>query len=305
LADADLLLPVSRFTGDLVSKEQGIPLERFRILPNTFEPEEFKIGPKPEYLLKRYNLSPDQPVILTVGRLSSAERYKGQDRVLRSLKAIVEQSGKSKVESRNESSDLPAPGSLLLASSLRYLIVGDGDDRPRLEKLAEELGVREMVIFAGKVPAEELCDHYNLCDVFAMPSTGEGFGIVFLEALACGKPVIAGNKDASRDAVLDGELGVLVDPDNLQELTEALAAVLTEVTVTDAQQRPGFPSLKFKVEGNSLASDLRPLPSGPRVPAIIFDPEALRAKVIEHFGYEKFKQRLSEILAPLLEKLRR
>lgn len=124
---------------------------------------------------------------------------------------------------------IPTSGLRPLTSDLRYLIVGDGDDRPRFESLADELGVRELVIFAGKVPSEELCDHYNLCDLFAMPSTGEGFGIVFLEALACGKPVIAGSKDASRDALLDGELGVLVDPEDPRELRDAIVAILAEV----------------------------------------------------------------------------
>lgn len=80
--------------------------------------------------------------------------------------------------------------------------------------------------FAGRVPAEELADHYRLCDVFAMPSTGEGFGIVFLEAMACGKPVIGGTRDAAVDALRHGELGVLVDPEDPVQLRDALIAVL-------------------------------------------------------------------------------
>jgi glycosyltransferase involved in cell wall biosynthesis len=151
LAGANVLLPVSRYTRDVVGKEQAIALERFRILPNAFDPSVFRIGPKPGYLLKRYGLAPDQPVILTVGRLDAAERYKGQDRILRILSEIREQ-----------------------ISEVRYLIVGDGNDRPRLRKLAEELGLTDSVIFAGKVPEGELNDHYNLCDLFAMPSTVKG-----------------------------------------------------------------------------------------------------------------------------------
>jgi glycosyltransferase involved in cell wall biosynthesis len=265
IAKAGLIVPISGYTAKRVIQEQGISPERLRILGCVVDAEQFQIGPKPDYLLKRYNLSPGQPVILTVGRLSTAERYKGHDRVLR---AIAEQSRKSKVESRNsDASDLQSP-----ISDLRYLIVGDGNDRPRLDKLAEELGVREIVTFAGKVPAEELCDHYNLCDVFAMPSTGEGFGIVFLEALACGKPVLAGNRDASADALLQGELGVLVDPDNPNELRDAIVSIL--------QRKHPHP--------------------------LIYHPEALRQKVIESFGYEKFKERLAAILGPLLnEKVER
>ncbi len=283
VVEADLLLPVSRYTRDVVAKELELPPERFCVLPNAFDPDEFRISTKPDYLLQRYGLSPDQPVILTVGRLSSTERYKGHDRILRILSEVRSQW--SAVSGRS--------------SDLRYLVVGDGDDRPRLEALAEELGVREMVIFAGKVPAEELCDHYNLCDVFAMPSTGEGFGIVFLEALACGKPVIAGNKDASRDAVLDGELGVLIDPDDPRELLEAIVTILSrqnaeklKTAVTAAEQRPGFQTLKSE----PLTSDLRPLASAVRIPEIVFQPEALRAKVIEEFGFDKFRETLQEYL---------
>jgi glycosyltransferase involved in cell wall biosynthesis len=73
---------------------------------------------------------------------------------------------------------------------------------------------------------EEPADHYRLCDVFAMPSTGEGFGIVFLEAMACGKPVIGGTRDSAVDALRHGELGVLVDPEDPAQLRDALVSVL-------------------------------------------------------------------------------
>ena len=108
---------------------------------------------------------------MTVSRLASSERYKGHDRVIRSL-----------------------PRVLLKHPETIYLIVGDGDDRPRLEALASEFGVRDKVRFAGLVAGEELPDYFRLADVFVMPSTGEGFGIVFLEAMACGIDVIGGNQ---------------------------------------------------------------------------------------------------------------
>ncbi len=92
--------------------------------------------------------------------------------------------------------------------------------------MAKDLGVAEHVIFAGFVPDEELPDHYRLADVFAMPSTGEGFGIVFLEALACGTPVLAGNRDGSTDALDAGRLGTLVDPLSDEEITDGLSALL-------------------------------------------------------------------------------
>lgn len=238
--NADRLLPVSRFTRDAVAKEQDIPLDRFRVVPNTIDSARFNIGKKAAYLQKRYGLWEEQRVIVTVGRLNSAEAYKGHDRILRVLAEIRGQ-----------------------VPDLRYIIIGDGDDRPRLEQLARSKGVAELVIFAGKVPANELNDHYNLCDLFAMPSTGEGFGIVFLEALACGKPVLGGNKDASSEALRDGELGVLVNPDDRSELRGTIVSILK-------REHP------------------HPL---------IYQPKILRQKVIEHFGNEKFKNTLTSCLA--------
>ena len=95
-----------------------------------------------------------------------------------------------------------------------YLIVGDGDDRPRLEALSAEIGVADKVRFVGSARAEELPDYFRLADVFVMPSTGEGFGIAFLEAMASGIPVIGGNQDGSLDPLGDGTLGIAVDPEN-------------------------------------------------------------------------------------------
>src|SRR5262249_11857510 len=106
------------------------------------------------------------------------------------------------------------------------MIVGDGSDRARLEALVQSLGLQEQVMFAGKIPESEKLDHYNLADGFAMPSTSEGFGFVFLEAAACGLPVLGGRTDGSRDALVDGQLGVMIDPENTDELLEGLEEIL-------------------------------------------------------------------------------
>jgi glycosyltransferase involved in cell wall biosynthesis len=105
--------------------------------------------------------------------------------------------------------------------------VGGGDDRARLEQLADRHGVLPRVLFTGEVPGHEKIDHYHLADAFAMPSTGEGFGIVFLEAAACGLPVLGGATDASRDPLRDGEMGVLVDPADPALLLEGLCQILS------------------------------------------------------------------------------
>ena len=145
----------------------------------------------------------------TVSRLSSLERYKGHDRVIHTLPRVLQQH----------------PDTI-------YLVVGDGDDRPRLESLTVECGVRKNVQFAGLVPEEELPGYFRLADVFVMPSEAEGFGIVFLEAMATGIRVIGGSQDGSRDALCDGALGTLVDPGNGEELASAIIAALDDPTRT-------------------------------------------------------------------------
>ena len=154
------------------------------------------------------------PNLLTTGRLDSRERYKGHDRMIRAFPQILRR-----------------------YPNARYTIVGEGDDRERLEALADEIGVGRSIHFVGFVDDEELDSYYNDCDVFVMPSTGEGFGIVFLEAMLHGKPVVAGNRDGSREPVENGRTGWLVDPDDL----DALAAAILDL-LDDPEKRAAFGS---------------------------------------------------------------
>lgn len=236
---ADLLLPVSSFTRDRVMHNYAVPAERMHLLPDTFEPDRFTIGPKPPRLLSRHGLGENDAVILTVGRLSAAEGYKGHDRLIQALPRIRAQ-----------------------VANAKYLIVGDGDDRPRLETIAREQKVADAVIFAGRVQHEDLPDYYRLCDLYAMPSTGEGFGIVFLEALGAGKAVLAGNGDGAVDALNGGELGVLVDPNDEAALAETVTALLMRT---------------------------HPHP-------LVNHPELLRQRAIERFGPERFQQAVAHLL---------
>src|SRR5207249_10072823 len=98
------------------------------------------------------------------------------------------------------------------------------------------LGVERHVVFAGYIPEEQKADHYRLADAFVMPGRGEGFGIVYLEAMACGIPVVASKADASREAVLDGRLGVLADPSNPQEIHAAIQEI--HAAIKEALARP-------------------------------------------------------------------
>ena len=185
--------------------------EQGHIIPDCVDLSKFAPGPKPAQLLERYGLC-GRRVIMTLGRLSAAERYKGIDEVLALMPSLVQ--------------EMP---------DLVYLIVGDGDDRGRLKAKAASLGVERHVVFAGYIPEEQKADHYRLADAFVMPGRGEGFGIVYLEAMACGIPVVASKADASREAVLDGRLGVLADPSNPQEIHGAIKEALARPRVRKKQ----------------------------------------------------------------------
>jgi glycosyltransferase involved in cell wall biosynthesis len=163
----------------------GVPV---RILPNAIERSDFGVGPKDEKLLERYGIR-GKKVLATLGRLASAERMKGFDEIISLM-----------------------PRMLKHDPNLVYLVMGDGNDRHRLEEKAQALGVGRAVIFCGPIDETEKAAHYRLADLYVMPSSGEGFGFVFLEALACGIPVVASKRDGGREAVRDGKLGILVDP---------------------------------------------------------------------------------------------
>ncbi len=111
-------------------------------------------------------------------------------------------------------------------------------------------------MFAGRIPANELVDHYRLADVFVMPSTGEGFGIVFLEAAASGVPVIGGRTGGSWDALREGVLGDAVDPEDLDELAHAICAALSRSRPVDASAVDAFRLDKYRAHVESLAGEL-------------------------------------------------
>lgn len=203
LRRADQLLAVSQWTRDRLLALRGIDAAKVTVLPNTYDDARFVPGVYPAELAARYGLRSGEKVILTVARLDAGEGYKGYDRILEALPEVRRECG-----------------------PVRYLVVGKGEDRERLERMAEALGVAEAVTFAGFVPDEELADYYRLADVFAMPSTGEGFGIVFLEAMGCGTPALGGNRDGSVDALDEGRLGSLVDPLSVEEITHGLIRLL-------------------------------------------------------------------------------
>ena len=190
LRKADRIWTISRYTRDSLRDSfasrtcatNQLNPEKFQIVPCTVNQNIFTIGSKSPDLLAKYNLR-DAKILMTVARLRSTDNYKGVDVTIQALPQIAK-----------------------TFENVKYLVIGRGDDRSRLAKLAADLGVADRVIFAGFVPTENLAAHYRLADAYVMPSQ-EGFGIVYLEALACGIPVLAGDADGSADPLQDGKLG--------------------------------------------------------------------------------------------------
>ena len=193
-------------------------------VPMAVDHDTFYPQPTSPDVIQRYDLE-GQLVLLTVGRL--VER-KGVDAALRTLAALGDRLG-----------------------SWRYLIVSDGPFRAQLEELTDELGLADRVVFTGYVDEAELPLLYNASDIFLMPNrqlpeadggslSVEGFGIVFLEAAACGKPVIAGRSGGAVHAVKDGINGLLVDADS-DELSDALL----NLADADQRQRMGDAGIAF------------------------------------------------------------
>ncbi|HZT88959.1 MAG TPA: glycosyltransferase family 4 protein [Stellaceae bacterium] len=194
---ADLVLCVSRYTRRRVLNWATVAPERVLVLPNTCGAA-FAPGDRAE-VRGRLGLA-GRRVLLTVGRLDRRERYKGHDRVIRALPDLVAQ-----------------------GHDIVYLVVGDGDDADRLAEVANACGVADRVRFLGRLRPEALRDVYRAADLFVMPSTGEGFGIAFLEAAASGTAAVGLDAGGAADALAEGELGVLASE---KEFPDAVARCL-------------------------------------------------------------------------------
>ncbi len=182
LRGAAAIWTISRYSRDQLCAANGVDPERVQMVPCVVDIDSFTPGPKPQALIERYGLA-GHPVLMTVARLWSGDIYKGVDVTLRALPTIAQ-----------------------AFPEVKYLVIGRGDDQPRLAQLAQDLGIADRVVFAGFVAAPDLVEHYRVADAYVMPSQ-EGFGIVYLEAMACGLPVLSGDADGSADPLQDGQLG--------------------------------------------------------------------------------------------------
>jgi len=204
LLHASLVLAPSRYTAEQIVRLQQVPQDRVSVVPHGI-PNPLPHGNDSHSANNLLPANRQGLVLLSVARMQSAEKYKGIDAVMRSLRLVVQQ--------------IP---------ELTYYIVGDGDDRPRLEALARECRLEQSVIFTGRIPDSELWERYQNCDMFVLPSTGEGFGLVFVEAMSFGKPVIASRTGATPEVVIDGVNGFLVEGQNEASLSERILRLATD-----------------------------------------------------------------------------
>ena len=195
---ASLATASSRITRDRFLDWSKLDSNRARVLHNPVDLDRFTPGPRPLELVERYGLA-GKRALLTLGQLRGGNRGKGHDEITTVLPRLLERH-----------------------PDLVWLVVGDGPDRARIEQRVQTAGLADHVRFAGTIREEEKLAHYRVADAFALAGTTEGLGIVYLEALATGLPVLGSALDGSRDALRDGELGTLVDPTNPQALCAGL-----------------------------------------------------------------------------------
>jgi phosphatidyl-myo-inositol dimannoside synthase len=234
------IISISSFTIEKMRTWAELASGRSFLIPNAIDLSRYTPGVKNEQLVSRLNLQ-GRHVLLTLGRMDAAEQAKGFDEILDVLPRLV--------------SEIP---------DIVYVAVGDGTDRPRLEAKARALGLADRAIFPGYVTEEEKLDYYRLADVFVMPSRLEGFGYVFLEALAVGIPVIASKVDGSREAVMNGEWGLLVDPSDPEELIAAVRRALLSPTVPRPEELQFFSRSRFERRCHDALDTLRGLDHGSR-----------------------------------------
>jgi phosphatidylinositol alpha-1,6-mannosyltransferase len=202
LRGANLILTPTKDTADHIATEQQIPRDRVRVLPWALDPDFEALAAATSQSALPANF-PSGRIILTVGRWQSNERYKGMDTLISALPRLLHE-----------------------WTDLQLVAVGEGDDQVWLEQLAEGCGVRRHVHFFSGLSYSELAACYSACEIFALPSRGEGFGLVYLEAMARGKPVIGGAHGGAVEVIDDGRTGYLVQHGDAPQLATSIETLL-------------------------------------------------------------------------------
>jgi phosphatidyl-myo-inositol dimannoside synthase len=234
LRHAQGVISVSSDTAERMVKAQSLDRERVFVVSPALDPAfiEAPCG------VDIPSLPPNSRMLLTVARLISSEPGKGVDSVIAVL-----------------------PDVLKAVPDLFYVIIGGGDLQPGLEAIARRSPARDRILFVGKLKLDQLKSYYSRCDVFVMPSRQEGFGIVFVEAMALGKPVVAGNHGGAPEVVRDGVTGYLIDSNDYKTLTQRLIQILQDEAL---RRRMG---------------------------------EAGRERVEQNFTFPRFEEKLTKILS--------
>lgn len=210
LRNSDAIVAVSKFTKAYLINRFNLDDSDITLIPNGVDLDKFSPSEKPDTLLDRYNLK-NKFILLTVGRLVPR---KGIDNTLKAL-----------------------PLALQSIPDLHYMIVGTGPYEDELKHLVDELDLHDHVTFTGRIDETELVDHYRLCDLFIMANRTmpdgdtEGFGLVFLEANACAKPVIGGKAGGAVEAVIDGYNGISVNAFKPEKIADAITEIYSNDTL--------------------------------------------------------------------------
>lgn len=237
LRQSDLAIAPSEYTRQHLIEEQGVPPQKTRKLRWSLGPE-FSPDAFPCATLNAPEGFPPGRVILTVGRWDAREAYKGVDHLILAMPAV-----------------------LAAAPDVQLVAIGGGTDLPRLTQLAQEQNVASHVHFMQPMPPDALVSAYAACEIFALPSKGEGFGLVFLEAMSQGKPVIGGAHGGTPEIIEDGTSGYLVSYGDVTALTERLIGLLQDDRRRCEMGRAAFERVRSEFTYQRFAGDLERLVS--------------------------------------------
>jgi glycosyltransferase involved in cell wall biosynthesis len=238
LSACDTFLCVSQFTKDQMIAKYNLDGNKCIVLNNCLDPYLPTVSKvfNRNIFRKKYNLTEQDFVVYTLTRMAASERYKGYDRVIEAVSLLK-----------------------VVYPQIKYVIGGkaDNEELKYINQLILKLDVADNVILAGFIADDEMAEHFAMSDLYIMPSYNEGFGIVFIEAMHYGLPVIAGNKDGSADALVNGRLGTLIDPMDVNAIRSSIIAMISKQQI-------------LKPELNLLQS---------------------------YFGYQQYKNQLQHILS--------
>jgi len=228
----DHFFPVSNYTRHKLI-DLGISKEKITLFNNGTDPTYFRPVDVTDF--RKKEIGANRRVILSMARLV---KWKGIDTVLYALPRIKK-----------------------AIPDILYLIVGEGPDRERLEKIVGDLGLENHVRFTGAFRNKKRVFYYNLCDVFVQTSKSEypdveGFGIVFLEANACGKPVIGSRTGGIPDAIDEGETGLLVEQSNPHDLAEAVVLLLRNPDYAEVLGKQGRDKVVRKANWDIIGAEM-------------------------------------------------